>query len=121
MKARRIYESLLIMIIIFLFCKMILAVENNVFIQQDPFAAHNANLIQIDHPELLIGPMAGYCSENCFLKSKSNHFSRVTTTINSFGNSLPLVPVEVHYNKIKGLVIKNTYYTQLLLPNTKSS
>ena len=65
MKSSRLYENLIILLIIMLFCCVVVANDTD-FIEetksfQKPHKVESLISIQIDHPELRIGPMEGCC------------------------------------------------------------
>jgi len=98
MKSSRLYESLIILLIIVLFCSVVVANDAD-FIEvtksfQKPHKVESLISIQIDHSELRIGPMEGCCVIIYSIHSKFHNFSRVTTTDN-LSKSHSLAPTEV--------------------------
>lgn len=66
-----------------MFCKLTIGASGKTYeMESNPEDFTNSELIkmiQIDHPELLIGPVEGFRANNYILHSKSYRFSRVTT------------------------------------------
>lgn len=98
MKFSRFYESVLILIIIFLFIRLVVTSGNlitlsqaNIGFEKDPT---NTSL-QINHPELLIGPVEGNWTKDYEQLTELYQSTRVTTTNFCYNESEPLVPTGV--------------------------
>lgn len=95
MKFSRFYESVLILIIIFLFIRLVVTSGNLITLSQAEIGLDldpTANTIdQINHPELLIGPVDGNWTKSFDILNKLNQSTRVTTNF-CLNESEPLVP-----------------------------
>ena len=104
MKTSGLFESLLIIMIIVLFCMVAVAdshtIDEILISDKGISCSYYTNTKQINHPELHFGPVGGFFSCNYFNHSKSYHFSRVTTT-DSYFKSVPLAPSGVYFDIIK--------------------
>ena len=118
MKFSRFYESVLILIIIFLFIRLVVTSGNLISLSQanigydtDPT---NTSL-QINHPELLIGPVDGNWTKDYDQLTELYQSTQVTTTTNfCFNESEPLVPTGVLSTSLYRMAfkIKSQFVTQ---------
>lgn len=98
MKFSRFYESVLILIIIFLFIRLVVTSGNLISLSQANIGSDTDptnTLKQINHPELLIGPVDGNWTKDYEQLTELNQSTRVTTTNFCFNESEPLVPTGV--------------------------
>lgn len=104
MKFSRFYESVLILIIIFLFIHLVVTSGNLISLSQANTGIKNIhntnNTLQINHPELLIGPVEGNWTQNSNQLNRLYQSTQAATTNYYVQESEPLAPTGVVLNKV---------------------